>query len=62
MISSGMGIKETLAIFNFMLDYIQARIRAGAERIKIEFQERKGNGFSYFTYISRDAIQQLRLW
>lgn len=62
MLQSGMGVKETLEKFNFMLDYIQAQIRAGAERIKIEFEERKGNGFSYFTFISRDAIQDLRKW
>lgn len=62
MVQSGLSIGDVLRKFNFMLDYIQARIRAGAERIKIEFDERKGNGFSYFTFISQDAIQELRKW
>jgi hypothetical protein len=45
-----------------MLPYVQAQIKAGAERIRIDFAERKGNGFSYFTFIGNDGVQQLRLW
>ena len=61
-LQSGQGIGEILNKFNFMLDYIQGCIKAGAERIRIDFDERKGNGFNYFTFISRDAIQELKKW
>jgi integrase len=62
MIQSGMGIGEILDKFNFMLPYVQERIQAGQERIRIDFPGRKNNPNPYFTYISKDAVQQLRLW
>jgi integrase len=62
MLQSGMACKECLDSFNFMLPYVQEQIKAGAERIRIDFDERKGNGFSYFTFIGNDGVQQLRLW
>lgn len=59
---SGMSIGDCLNKFNYQLNYIEREIALGKERIKIEFDERKGNGFEYFTYLSRDAIQELRKW
>jgi len=61
-LQSGMGIGDVLAKFNFQYDYVRECLRKGATRIKVEFDERKHNGFSYFTYISVDAIQELRKW
>ena len=61
-LQSGQGIGEVLNKFNFMLDYIQGCIKAGSERIRLDFDERKGNGFNYFSFISRDAIQELEKW
>jgi integrase len=62
MLQSGMACEQCLGRFNFMLPYVQAQIKAGAERIRIDFDERKGNGFSYFTFIGNDGVQQLRVW
>lgn len=62
MMQSGQGIGEVLNKVNYMLDYLVGCIKAGAQRIRIDFDERKGNGFRYFSFISRDAIQELRKW
>ena len=62
MLQSGMAVEQCLEKFNFMLPYVQKQLKAGAERIRIDFDERKGNGFTYFTFIGSDAIQQLRVW
>jgi hypothetical protein len=61
-LQSGQGIGEVLNRFNFMFDYVDGYIKAGAERIRIDFDERKGNDFNYFSFISRDAIQELKKW
>lgn len=63
MIQSGMGIGEVLNKFNFMLDYVKEKIRSGSQRIRIDFPNgRKNNTNPYFTFIGKDAIQQLRLF
>ncbi len=62
MVQSGMGIGDVLEKFNFQKDYVQKCFEAGAERIRIDFDERKGNGFPYFTFISRDGIHELKKW
>lgn len=61
-LQSGQGIGEVLNRFNFMFDYVDGCIKAGAERIHIDFDERKGNDFNYFSFISRDGIQELKKW
>lgn len=61
-LQSGQGIGEVLNKFNFMLDYIEGCVKTGSERIRLDFDERKGNGFNYFAFISRDAIQELKKW
>jgi len=45
-----------------MFEEVAGCVRAGAERMRIDFVERKRNNFSYFTFISRDAIQELKKW
>lgn len=62
MLQSGMSIGDVLNKFNFMLDYVKHEVAAGRERIRIDLEDRKGNGFSYFTFISRDAIHELKKW
>jgi len=62
MLQSGMSVGDVLNKFNFMLDYVVAAVRSGVQRLRIDFPERKGNGFSYFTFISRDAIHELKKW
>ena len=62
-LQSGMGLGEVLNKFNYMWhSQVKPQLDAGYQRLKIEFDERKGNGTWYFTYISRDAIHELRKW
>ena len=61
-LQSGMEIGAVLSKFSFMWDSIKPQLDAKRPRIKIDFSDRKYNNFPYFTYISRDAIQELRKW
>lgn len=62
MLQSGQSTKQILVDANAQFLYIRGEIEAGRERIRLDFRERKGNGFKYFSYISVDAIQELRKW
>lgn len=62
MFQSGLEIGAVLYKFSYMWDTVKSQLEAGKERIKIEIDERKGYGKWYFTYISRDAIHELRKW
>jgi len=62
MIQSGMSIGDLLSKFNFMLDYVKAELDVGKNRIKVDFQGRKGNNMDYFTFIGADGCQELRVW
>lgn len=42
--------------------YVLGEIRAGKERIRLDFQERKKNNFPYFSFISKDAVTAIREW
>lgn len=61
-LQSGMEIGAVLNKMNFMWDQIIPQIEAGRPRVKVEFPERKGNSYPYFTYFSHDAIQELKKW
>ena len=61
-LQSGMEIGAVLSKFSFMWDSIKPQLDAKDPRIKVDFPDRKYNNFPYFTYISRDAIQELRKW
>ena len=61
MLQSGQSIDAVLNRLNF--GYIQSKVKSSNPlRIKLDFEERKGNGFNYFSFISTDAIQELRKW
>ena len=62
MFQSGLEIGAVLYKFSYMWDQIQPQLEARKEKIKIEIDERKGYGKWYFTYISRDAIHELKKW
>ncbi|MCW4048074.1 MAG: hypothetical protein NWE99_11040 [Candidatus Bathyarchaeota archaeon] len=61
-LQSGQSIRQVLVDVNRQAKYVIGEVTAGKERIRLDFRERKGNGFPYFTFISRDAIQELRKW
>jgi len=61
-LQSGQSIHQVLHDVNGQADYIIREITAGKQRIRLDFTERKGNGFAYFSYISVDAIQEIRKW
>ena len=62
MLQSGMAIGDVLNKFSYMLPQVKAAIEANVSRFKIEFDERKGNEFPYFTFISTDALYELKKW
>jgi len=63
MLQSGMSRGTVLNDFNYMwFSQVKPQLDAGRERLRIEFDERKANGTWYFTYVSRDGIQELRKW
>lgn len=62
MLQSGQSIEQVLVDVNMQAQYIIAQVNLGAERIRLDFKERKGNGFRYFSFISKDAIQEIRKW
>jgi integrase len=61
-LQSGQSIKQVIVDVNVNCKYIFREIDAGKQRIRLDFNERKGNGFAYFSYISQDAIQEIQKW
>ena len=62
MLQSGMSVGDVLNRFSPQYEYVKSQIEEGRERIRIDIQGRKTNTKPYFTYISRDAVQELRKW
>jgi len=62
MLQSGMSIGDVLNKFSYMLPQLKGAIQAGASRFRVDFAERKGNGFNYFTFVSVDALHELKKW
>lgn len=62
MLQSGMSIGDVLNKFSLMLPQLSGALQAGTSRFRVDFDERKGNGFNYFTFISVDALYELRKW
>jgi integrase len=61
-LQSGQGIKQVLVDINRQARRIFREIDMGTKRIRFDFPERKGNSFPYFSFISRDAIQEIQKW
>ena len=61
-LQSGQSIGQVLGEVSEMREHVLRMIDAGSCRIRLDFPERKGNSFPYFTYISVDAIQELQKW
>lgn len=61
-LQSGQSIGQVLGEINEKRKHVFAMIDAGKRRIQVDFPERKGNNFPYFSYISIDAIQELQKW
>jgi integrase len=62
-LQAGQGAHEVLDKINGQYEYVEREIRAGKRRIRFDFPEgRKGNNFSYYTFISVDAITELQKW
>ncbi|MEM3622806.1 MAG: site-specific integrase [Candidatus Bathyarchaeia archaeon] len=62
MLQSGQSVEQVLVDVNRQAKYVISQINMGKERIRLDFPERKGNGFRYFSFISKDAIQEIRKW
>ncbi len=63
MLQSGMSLGEVLEKFGYVWhSQAKPQLDKNCKRMKIEFDERKGNGKWYFTYISRDGIHELKQW
>ncbi|MCL2686098.1 MAG: site-specific integrase [Candidatus Bathyarchaeota archaeon] len=61
-LQAGQAIQQVLVDMNKQARRVFRLIDEGAERIRFDFDERKGNGFMYFSFISRDAIEALQVW
>lgn len=61
-LQSSQSIKQVLVDVNNQCKHVFRQIDAGKQRIRLDFPERKGNGFAYFTFISQDAIQEIQKW
>jgi integrase len=61
-LQSGQGIKQVLVDISMMGEYVFREIDAGKKRIRVDFPERKGNGFAYFSFLGNDAIDEIQKW
>ena len=62
MFQSGQSVDAIVNFFNVQYEYLVGCLKSGQCRIRLDFPERKGNGFAYFSFISNDAIQELKKW
>jgi len=62
MLQSGQSIGQVLVDINRDAQYIFDEIDQGKQRVRLSFKERKNNHFRYFSYFSRDAIQEIVKW
>lgn len=61
-LQTGQSIKQVLGDINDQYEYVVREINSGKKRIRFDFEERKGNGFPYYTFCSIDAITELQKW
>ena len=62
MLQSGMEVGAVIYKFGYMWPEVKRQLDEGRKRIKIEITGRKGHDKWYFTYISTDAIHELKKW
>lgn len=62
MLQSGQSIRQVLVDVNLQSNYVLGEIAKGKERVRIDFKERKGNNFPYHSFISTDAITEIKKW
>lgn len=62
MLQSGQSIAQVLGDLNLQCKHILSEIELGKERLRIDFKERKGNNFPYHSFISTDAITEIKKW
>ena len=62
MLQSGQSVKQVVTDLSGQGERIMQEISSGKQRIRIDFPERKGNNFPYFTFISKDAVTEIRKW
>jgi len=61
-LQTGQSVKQVLDDINGQYDYVVRMINEGKRRIRFDFQERKRNGFQYYTFCSIDAITEMQKW
>ena len=62
-LQTGQSVTQVLDDINGQYEYIVQMIREGKRRIRFDFPDgRKGNGFSYYTFCSVDAITEVQKW
>jgi integrase len=61
-LQSGQSVTQVLVDISMQADYLFREIDAGKPRVRIDFDERKGNESPYFTFIGADAIQEIQKW
>lgn len=62
MLQAGQSISQVLFDVNRQGEYVIQQIGLGKERIRLDFPERKGNNFPYHSFISHDAITEIKKW
>jgi hypothetical protein len=62
MLQSGQSIHQVLVDINGQCKYVLNQIGQGKERIRVDFPERKGNNFPYHSFVSTDAITEIKKW
>jgi hypothetical protein len=61
-LQTGQSVMQVLNNINDQYDYIVRMISQGKKRIRFDFEERKGNGFRYYSFCSIDAITEIQKW
>jgi len=62
MLQAGQSISQVLVDVSKQGEHVIEQINMGKERIRLDFAERKGNNFPYHSFISRDAITEIKKW
>lgn len=61
-LQTGQSVTQVLDDMNSQYEYIMRMISQGRQRIRFDFEGRKGNDFRYYTFCSIDAITEIQKW